>query len=502
MSRFARINKSAAALIAGQLLQIVAQLVVTPLYVRAWGATVFGVWLTLSAAVSYLAQADLGVTAYVLPRLMKHFTEGDWEKLEAEMHNATAAFFGLIGTCVVAGGLLAGGALWLQADADPVLIALLLGMQALVAISQYFVAMPYSVVSRPQRSYAQATWYAAALLATNLTVLLCHGTPLQLAAAQLALASARFVFTWIDAARVAPRVRPGLSRAHWPDAVALLPRSVERALAGLATLLTQQGTLLAVSGALGAASAAVFATQRTLVNFARMPQLLIASAVYVELADVYLRGDHALGARLLRLATAATIACTFPFLGVLAVYSPEVYAVWMKGRLTPDLTLFAWLCLEVTVLMPLYMIRTVLLSTNQHRASVWVEVATIAAVLVATACLAGSWGAWVAPASAVALQAPAFGFAVLREARRVLSGVWRPRSFAASFAKGLVLAAASLGVCLALRFAIDSALARIVVGFGVATAIGLAGLWFWLVTDEDRQLINARVAGYLGSSRA
>lgn len=492
MSRFARINSSAAALIAGQILQIAAQIVVTPLYLQAWGPTVFGIWLTVSAAVSYLAYADIGVTAYVMPRLMKSYVERNWSKVDADMHNATAAVCGLIGSCAVLGGVLVVGALALGVDPLRVLLAALLSLQALVLIIQFFVGMPYSVVSLPQRAYANATCYAAVQFVSNLVVLLLSGSPIQLATAQLGVTSIRLVHTWFDTRRVAPRVRPGLSAARWSDVLALLPPSGERALAGFTTLLSQQGTLLAVSGALGPASAAVFSTQRTLVNFARMPQMLIASAVYVEFAELHVKNDHVTGARLLQLSTAVTIAVTFPLLGVLFLYGPEIYELWMHGHLAADMKLFGMLCLEVTLLMPLYMVRTVLLSSNEHRRSVWVEFVAIVAIVAATGLFAGRVGAWIAPASAVVLQAPFFAIVVLRGVRGVLAGAWRPAAFVVLFCKGLVLASVTLALCAGLRYLAIGALARIGLGFAGAAAVGSFGLWLWLISGEDRRALMER----------
>src|SRR3954449_1015930 len=54
-----------------QVVHVVTQLGLVPLYLSCWGSTRYGMWLALSAAVSYLGMLDGGIQVFVVNELTK-----------------------------------------------------------------------------------------------------------------------------------------------------------------------------------------------------------------------------------------------------------------------------------------------------------------------------------------------------------------------------------------------------------------------------------------------
>jgi hypothetical protein len=219
---------------------------------------------------------------------------------------------------------------------------------------------------------------------------------------------------------------------------------------------------------------------------------MLVNAVYVELADLQVRRDHATAALLLRVVAAVTIALTFPVLGVLAVDGPDVYAVWTRGSLPVDRTTLVLLCAEAFVLVPLYSMRTVLLASNQHRTSVWVECGTMCLVIGATLIASHSWGIAAVPASVLILQAPLLAAVIGREIERVLERSWRFSMLISLCLKGAVLGGLCALLSYGLRSVIDNPLLRMAAGLAGGALVGLVALLFWLIDPNDRKIVSDR----------
>jgi O-antigen/teichoic acid export membrane protein len=461
------------------------QVLLTPLFVATWGANLYGVWLSISALVSALAYADIGVTAYVMPRLMQSYLANDWSKLDDDMHSATVTILGIVGLAVLIGAATSSVLMLRGEDLGLLWIGVLLAVQCLLLVVQSFIGMPYSVVGRPQRAFANGTIYVGVVLVSSFVVLSLHGTPLELAATGVAICVTRLAWTWWDTRMVAPRVRPGLAAARLSTVRLLLPHSVERALGNVATVLSQQGTLLAISATLGPTAAATLSTSRTLVNFSRLSSNMMSNAVYTEFADLYVREDHVMGARLLRVVASGAVGLTFPILAVLLMFGPEIYAGWMHGRLNTQTGLLNLLILEALALVPIYMIRTVLLASNQHRLSVWVESGSIACAVGLTFVGAGYLGMLAAPLSVLVLQVPLFGVVVVKEVRRVLGQWWRLRMLVWVCLKAIGLIVGSCAWCWVAGVVFVDVWIRAGIGLAGSECIGLL-VWWWMLDRADR----------------
>jgi hypothetical protein len=64
MSRLGRISKLFAAQNASQVISLLTQLLLPPIFLHNYGVTLYGEWLALSAAIGYLATVNYGIQTY------------------------------------------------------------------------------------------------------------------------------------------------------------------------------------------------------------------------------------------------------------------------------------------------------------------------------------------------------------------------------------------------------------------------------------------------------
>ncbi|MFT5284217.1 MAG: O-antigen/teichoic acid export membrane protein, partial [Planctomycetota bacterium] len=64
------------------------QLVLVPIFLRAWGEARYGEWLTLSAMAAQIALVDFGVQTYVVNRLNQNYARGEIDQYNRVLHSA------------------------------------------------------------------------------------------------------------------------------------------------------------------------------------------------------------------------------------------------------------------------------------------------------------------------------------------------------------------------------------------------------------------------------
>lgn len=114
-----RIQQALAANAFGQVVTIISQLALTPLYFRLWGAPLYGEWLLLSSLPSYLSMVDLGVGAAAGNEMTMRAGASDRSGAQQAFRlSITLSLLAGILTLVI-GGVLAGVAHWLHYPHTP-----------------------------------------------------------------------------------------------------------------------------------------------------------------------------------------------------------------------------------------------------------------------------------------------------------------------------------------------------------------------------------------------
>src|SRR5271168_4611762 len=95
MTSLRRILKLLLAFLTGQGVSIFTQLAIPPLFLHRFanGIAVYGEWITLSAAVSYLGSLNYGVPTYAINQMTIHRNRGEIEECRRVQASALRLFF-------------------------------------------------------------------------------------------------------------------------------------------------------------------------------------------------------------------------------------------------------------------------------------------------------------------------------------------------------------------------------------------------------------------------
>ena len=76
----------------GQIINLATRVLLPPLFLRAWGADVYGEWLVLSSFVAYLSLTDMGGQKYIVNRLTQAYAQQDFSLFRRVLHTGLAIF--------------------------------------------------------------------------------------------------------------------------------------------------------------------------------------------------------------------------------------------------------------------------------------------------------------------------------------------------------------------------------------------------------------------------
>ena len=373
MSVKQRVLHALAANAFGQVVTVLSQLLLTPLFFRYWGAGLYGEWLLLSSIPSYLTMADLGIGSAAGNEMTMRAGGADYMGAQqtfrgalwvASMAGALALGLGLL-LAMLASQLHMPRTELLQAgDASSILLMLscsvALGFWGGV-VSAGFRAAGRNALGISLANGArllEALGMASALLLDQGALALC-GLALAIKAVTLAIQyfTLRRLCTWL----VYPKAPADRTLAR-----RLIAPSLAFVAFPLGNALALQGPILIIGHVLGAPAVAMFSTMRTL---ARLPiQIANAfnSSVWPEMSRAHGAGDAQLLRRLHRstwcLTLVPVVVCGFG----LAYLGEWIAHYWLgSGAGYKPLVLNALVL--ITVLSAIWNASSVVLSaTNTH----------------------------------------------------------------------------------------------------------------------------------------
>ncbi len=376
--------------VAGQVVGVAGQLLMVPFFLRAWGAALYGDWLTLSALSSYLTLTDMGMQLYVINRLTGHQVRCERRKFDETLHSALFLYVVLSSMALAGLFVLTLGLPWRHWFDERAMngvavrgTVVLLGTGALVLVWCGFFGGIYRIFASPQKTAAIALAVRTTILVASLIVLGVHRGPALMAATQLVVVIAALVWTVFDLKREYPILTFGLRHAKPRAALGMLLPSALFAVLALANGLTTQGTLLITSSLLGPIAVTGFATSRTVANAVRQLVTLLNNVAWPEFTRLKASDrspELSVAYRLLTKAgslLAVWMVCSLWFVG------PALYALWTGGRAKFDIWLFRLLLVDVLLQTPAWASGVLLTSTNRHRplAMLYLIQGTVAVIL-------------------------------------------------------------------------------------------------------------------------
>ena len=259
----------------GQGIAIAGYLLLVPLYLHVWSASLYGAWLTLGSVVAYFSTFHLGVQTYAVNRLTQAYARGYMEEYR-RVRDTAFAFY--IGIALVGSAALTAFAAWAPVGAwfhlalaghAVFFVLLLLGGQFLWTMPASLLWWVYGTTGDLARTQWVMNGYKVLGLALTAGALLVWPNLAVVAGAQAAGFLLIVAVVWWDVRKRFPELAPGLGRAQISLLRPILSQSIFFAVIGWAVAITLHGSNLVVAGMLGTAALTLFVTTRTLANSIR-----------------------------------------------------------------------------------------------------------------------------------------------------------------------------------------------------------------------------------------
>jgi O-antigen/teichoic acid export membrane protein len=484
------------ALSAGQLSNVIGNLLLVPLLLSRWSTPVYGEWTALSALVAYLGTLDLGMNSAAANALLASHTQRDASRYAALQ--ATAAAFYISVACVIT--LLAGALCLLLPLPKWLGIVHIPGHDATMVLWILAARMIWQLpacyvwsVFRTAGNLAASQWFgnAHALggVAVTAAVVFLQGSCIQVAVwGALPLAISTGV-AWLCVRKYHRDLLPDLRNATPAALTQLLRPSLYFGLIMLAMAVGLNGPVLIISKTLGGDAVALLVTTRVLVSMVRQVVGVVSNAVWPELTKLEATGGHATLRTVHSLLSALCVALSVTFATALWFEGHSVITVWTAGRLTNNMPLLRLYLAVVALQAPWLASSMIPTATNRHKRLAYSYAIAAAIGVAATAILVPHIGVVAVPAGILVGEVAACYHYVVRDACKSIGEpywafakhTWR----GVAIASVLALSASWIGHVVTpgpppCRWAVVGALAGIAAFFAT---------WCVMLRSEERRLI-------------
>jgi len=335
-----RILKLLLAFVTAQGVTIIAQLLVPPLFLHRFadGLTVYGEWITLSAAVSYLGSINYGIQTYAVNQMTILRNRGELEECRVVQASALRLLQWIVLALLPVAAIMVflPVARWLHLrhvtdrGGGTVLAVLLLQLLALMLFS--LLANSFMAVNRAHRG---ANWTNALRLVSTagLATLVWWRAPFAaLAGSQLAVTIGFIFLVVLDLSREAPELLPKPDLARSSVIRSMLKPSWHFTVLSLSSFLTWQAPILLMQRLLGPAAVAVFALTRTVFTMSRQALAVASLSIGPEITNLVGRKSWAQLRRLYDLSERVVLFLVPTVSVATLLASPWLMAVWLHKR--------------------------------------------------------------------------------------------------------------------------------------------------------------------------
>jgi len=324
----------------GQGVSIIGQLLVPPFFLRCYpqGLEVYGEWISISAAVTYLGTLNYGIQTYAGNQMTILYNRGEIDSAKTLQASALRLLLLIIGVMdlAFAGLLLMPVGRWLSlthvSSYAASLTVYILVLSVLTYMLLALLANSYMAIGRMHRG---ANWLSLQRLVSTLLICFCAWSQFSfpiLALAQLVCTIGFILLVFFDVRRTAPILMPSLRHGTWRDVGKILKPSAHFGLLALSAFLTWQGPILLIQKLLGPSSVSVFLLARTIFAMGRQGLAFLSFSIGPEIT--LLTGQRK-WPQLLRLydLSERMVLLMVPIVSVgLLLLSQFLFAVWLHKR--------------------------------------------------------------------------------------------------------------------------------------------------------------------------
>ncbi|RYY63087.1 MAG: hypothetical protein EOO05_00330 [Chitinophagaceae bacterium] len=353
---FSRIFSGSVASWAQILVNLLAQLIVTPIFLSYWSANEFGIWLTFQAATGFLQIFDTGHQNYVGNKFLI-IGSGNRPELRETLYSAVpvALLSGFIQIgitlLVVNSGYFTSFALQYGEEASA--LKQLLVFQVIVwAITGSYAGLLTRSLS-PFGYYSRYAWWQTfmqALVILLPTIAVIAGGHLLMAGVTMLSATILInLFLILDVIRQLKKEGMPYLPPKWVTGLRNFKLSLLLTLRSIFDIFRQQGIRIILTPSVGAKEMAAFATMRTGANVAAQGLSSITNPMLPELMKFLKMRDQKRSEASLATVWIIIVALLCPGLVFLQSIVEPLYMVWTRGKIPFDPLLFSMLSVIVLV---------------------------------------------------------------------------------------------------------------------------------------------------------
>lgn len=284
----ARVTKQFVASNIGQLITLLTQLVTVPVFLYAYGASLYGQWLALAAALGYLSTLHYGLQTYAVTEMTILYNRDELQECRILESSALRMLLALAG--IIALGLLlifvipVNKILHLSiGDFQAQLTLYFLGLTIVARALSGFTSGLYMVVNQPHRQ-ANANNLSSVINLVALLGLAALRMPFFVLAGAQCLATLLWAgVVLVDLRRLAPELMPTIR--YWRRGIlgSIAKPSIQYMLLMGSNVLKYQLPLILIQVLLGPATVVVFSVTRTIYSMTRRAITLVTNSIGPEI---------------------------------------------------------------------------------------------------------------------------------------------------------------------------------------------------------------------------
>jgi O-antigen/teichoic acid export membrane protein len=342
-----RIAKTGGALVGGQGVTLVSQLLLPPLFLRTYGVPAYGEWLTLTATVTYLITLNFGLQTFANNQAAIHYNRGEIEETNHLQATALVLLLIIIGIAAAAGSFVFFVPInrWLGLVTPRAVVSAtiyLLGLQIFTKMLLGFLGGMFLIVGKAHRGTLWNNVQIFVSLLGTIGMVLMRASFVWIAAQQLLTVGVFCILGIIDFRFKAPEIFPRFRYAQPRRFGEVLKPSGYFGLLLYSNFLVYQAPVILIQRILGPASVVVFSLTRTIYGMSRQGLSVMSWAIGPEITELYGK-DH--WKRLFRLyeLSERVIFALVPVITIgTLLATPLLMAVWLHkpGLYDPYASLF------------------------------------------------------------------------------------------------------------------------------------------------------------------
>jgi O-antigen/teichoic acid export membrane protein len=357
-----------------RLSQTIIQFIQVPVFLYFWNEALYGEWLVLNSIPTYLAFSNSGFGTVAGNEMTMLYAGGD---RDGALRVFQSCWWLIAIVCATVIALLSGALYFLPAahmlkishisETDTKWIIFYLGVSLLLAQLEQLLQSAYRSIGRyPYGAFVKSVM-ALTAFACTLAAVAAHQGPRRTALIFASANVAGTIFLSLLVKRDIPWIEFGWRHARLSEVRRLVRPAFAFMGFPIGNALNLQGTLLAVSYALGPTSVVIFSTARTVSRGALQMVQMVNSTFEPELTLSFGARNISLTRTLHRSACQLALIVAFLLVAMTMLFGPYFLSHWTGGHVPPSRGLLSILQLVVIFYALWSTSSTLMTSTNQHQ---------------------------------------------------------------------------------------------------------------------------------------